>query len=194
MTIFRLNDLIDTYIELDVENTTSNVFEIEINRSVANAKYAVFLNDGTALHRGTSTSFNFMFNHIISTPTSTIFVFITEMEEINIDNSLIDIVGIGGTLKSTAYYLYCTYKKLRYFKNNFLINTNNFNQIYLEGNNLPTSEIIKLLSYLWEVETLGTGGLFATSNQTPIAPLGNDIGVNTFTNKLLNLGWSITTD
>lgn len=194
LTIFKLNNLIDTYIELDVENTTSNVFEIDINRSVANAKYAVFLNDGTALHQGTSTSFNFSFTHNVSTPTSTIFVFITEMDEINIDNSLIDIVAIGGNLKSTAYYLYCTYKKLTYFKNNFLLNTNSFNQIYLEGNNLPTSEIIKLLSYLWEVETLGTGGSFATSNQTPIAPLGNDIGVNTFINKLLNLGWSITTD
>ena len=194
LSIFRVNNLIDTYIELDVENTTSNYFEIEINRSVANANYVVFLNDGTALSEGVSTSFFFSFSANILTRTSTIFVFITEMDEINIDNSLIDIVAIGGNLKSTAYYLYCTYKKLRYFKNNFLINTNNFNQIYLEGNNLPTSEIIKLLSYLWEVETLGTGGLLTTNNQTPIAPLGNDIGINTFKNKLLNLGWSITTD
>jgi hypothetical protein len=193
-TIFRLNNLIDSFIEVDVENTAGNIFEIEIVRSVANANYAVFLNDGTPLDKGVSTSFLFSYTANILTLKSTIFVFINQMDEIQLDNSTIDIVAIGGNLKSTAYYLYCTYKKLRYFKNNFLLNTNNFLQIYLEGNNLPTSEIIKLLSYLWEVKILDTGGSFTTSNQTPIAPLGNDIGVNTFINKLLNLGWSITTD
>ena len=194
LTIFTLNNVIDTYIELDVENTTSNHFEIEISRNVANAKYAVFSNDGTALHKGLSTGFFFSFSGNIVTRTSTIFVFITHMDEINVDNSLIDIVGIGGNFHQSAYYLYVVNKKLRYFKNNFLLNTNNFNQIYVEDNNLPTSEIIKLLSYLWEVKSLGSGGIFASSNQTPQAPLGNDIGVNTFINKLTNLGWSITTD
>ena len=194
LTIFKLNDLIDIFIELDVENKTSNLFEIEITRGVANAKYAVFSNDGTALHKGLSTGFFFSFSGNILTRTSTIFVFITHMDEINTSNSLIDIVGIGGNFHIGTYYLYCTYNKLRYFKNNFLLNTNNFYQIYVEDNNLPTSEIIKLLSYLWEVNSLGSGGIFSSINQTPLAPLGNDIGVNTFINKLTNLGWSIATD
>jgi hypothetical protein len=194
LSIFKLNHLIDTFIEVDVENTAGNIFEIEIARSVANARYAVFSNDGTALHKGVSTGFFFSFSGNILVTTTTIFVFITQMDEINLDNSTIDIVGIGGNFHQSTYYLYVTYRYLRYFKNNFLLNTNSFNQIYVEGNSLPTSEIIKLLSYLWEVKSLGTGGTFATINQTPIAPLGNDIGVNTFINKLINLGWSITTD
>jgi hypothetical protein len=193
LTIFTLNNLIDTFIELDVENTTSNHFEIEITRNVANAKYAVFSNDGTALHKGLSTGFFFSFSGNIVTRTSTIFVFITHMDEINVD-SLIDIVGIGGNFHQSAYYLYVVNKKLRYFKNNFLLNTNNFNQIYILDNNLSTNEIIKLLSYLWEVKSLGSSGFFDTRNQIPQAPLGNDIGVNTFINKLTNLGWSILTD
>jgi hypothetical protein len=194
LNIFTLNNLIDSFIEVDVENTAGNLFEIEIARSVTNARYAVFSNDGTALHKGVSTGFFFSFSGNILVRTTTIFVFITEMDEINLDNSTIDIVGIGGNFHQSTYYLYVTYRYLRYFKNNFLLNTNSFNQIFLEGNSLPTSEIIKLLSYLWEVKSLGTGGTFATSNQIPIAPLGNDIGVNTFINKLINLGWSITTD
>ena len=197
LNIFRLNDLIDTYIELDVENTTSDFLDIAITRNVANANYVIFLNDGTPIIKGVSTGFNFLYTTnvlIQKLKKITIYVFISEMEGVYLNTGGIDIVGFGGNFKFNTYLLFANLVKLQYFKNNFLLNTNNFNQIYIEDNNLSTNEIIKLLSYLWEVNSLGTFGVFTSINQTPLAPLGNDIGVKTIINKLTNLGWSITTD
>jgi len=191
---FDINNLIDTYVELDVENISSSYFEIEISRNTINANFAIFTNDGQPMTEGISTGYLENFNTNILTPKATIFVFIDNMEDVNLSNSTIDVIGVGGNLKDITYGIQASSISLKYFKNNFFLNTISLNNIDVSNNNLSTNEIIKLFMYLWEVQNLGSGGIIDTSNQTPLAPLGNEQGINIFKQKLLNLGWSITTD
>jgi hypothetical protein len=107
---------------------------------------------------------------------------------------LIDITSIGGNLGVNCGSFELTNNALGSFKNNLFESTQVLQGVAINNNKLITNEVIKVLLYLWETKVLASSGLLITNNQTPIAPLGNDIGINTFINKLTNLGWSITTD
>jgi len=193
LTTFRLNNLIDMFIELDLTINTSDLLDFTIGISGA-TKYAYFLNDGTALIEGTITAGAINQTYNIAIPNTTTFLFFSNITYVYLSDSLIDITSIGGNLGVNCGSFELTNNALGSFKNNLFESTQVLQGVAINNNKLITNEVIKVLLYLWETKVLASSGLLITNNQTPIAPLGNDIGINTFINKLINLGWSITTD
>jgi hypothetical protein len=192
-TIFRLNNLIDNFVELDLSINTSDLLDFTIGIG-GTTKYAWFLNDGTALIEGTVTAGAVNQTYNIAIPNTTAFLFFSNITYVSLSNSLIDITSIGGDLGVNCVSFELINNALESFKNNLFESTQVLQGVIINNNKLITNEVIKVLLYLWETKVLASSGLLTTNNQTPIAPLGNDIGINKFKNKLTNLGWSITTD
>jgi hypothetical protein len=193
LTIFRVNNLIDRFIELDLDNSNANLLDFAVGIG-GTVKYAYFLNDGTPLIEGTTTAGTINQTYNILKPNITAFLFFTNITYVYLSDSLINITAVGGNLGINCNSFELTYNAFTGFKNNLFESTQVLQNILINNNKMISNEVIKTLLYLYETKLLATNGLLVTNNQTPVAPLTNDEGINTFKNKLLNLSWSITTD
>ena len=193
LTIFRVNNLIDRFIELDLDNSNADLLDFAVGIS-GTVKYAYFLNDGTPLIEGTTTAGTINQTYNILKPNITAFLFFTNITYVYLSDSLINITAVGGNLGTNCTSFELTYNAFTGFKNNLFESTQLLQGVLINNNKMITNEVIKTLLYLYETKILATNGLLVTDNQTPVAPLSNDEGINTFKNKLINLSWSITTD
>jgi hypothetical protein len=193
LTIFRVNNLIDRFIELDLDNSNANLLDFAVGIG-GTVKYAYFLNDGTPLIEGTTTAGTINQTYNIAKPNVTAFLFFSNITYVYLSDSLINITAIGGNLGTNCNSFELTQNVFTGFKNNLFKSTQVLQTILINNNKMISNEVIKTLLYLYETEILDINGLLITDNQTPVAPLTNDEGINTFKNKLLNLSWSITTD
>lgn len=160
-------------------------------------KYAIFWQSNTSPVVGTITATN-------ATITTTYtqgkyydtYLFVDDVEQIDLSAMNAPVESIAGQLPPSITTFYANGIGTKYFERNMfdMISAGVLTDLALGNNQYGSTEINKIISYLWEsVAALDSGASIDLSGQTPTAPPLASLGLQSFLNTINNTA-TITTD